>query len=84
VSVHDANYRKLKKELGIPEDEPIFILRAKDRLALPVITRYTNSARQIESAKVRPSDEWFEQMGEVERQFADFASAHPSQMKIPD
>lgn len=49
MSVHDvAFYPEIKRLLGIPEDEPIFIFRAQDTLMVDVVndyrTRYTRRA----------------------------------------
>ena len=84
MSVHDANYKKIKKELGVPEDEPIFILRGKDDLAAAIVARYKNMAAQIEDEDKQPSDEWFSQMESVCRDFNDFRNSHPELMKVPD
>lgn len=84
MSVHDANYKKVKKELGIPEDEPIFVIRGKDDLALHAVVSYANVARQIEDPAVRPDDEWFDHLDEIASHFANFRNANPDRMKVPD
>lgn len=84
MSVHDANYKKIKKECGIPEDEPIFILRAQDKLALPTIQRYVNHANGIEIESEQRSHEWFDGMDEVLREFTTWQQGNKDQLKLPD
>jgi len=84
MGVHDADYKKVKKLLGIPDGEPIFVLRAQDDLALHTVVGYMNVARQIEDLKVRPSDQWFDHMNGVVNEFAAFRTDHPDKMKVPD
>jgi hypothetical protein len=83
MSVHDVNYSKLKKLIGIPDDEPIFILRAKDDLAAATIARYRNMADRIESDK-RPNQEWFENVDGVVSAFGEFRASHPDLVRVPD
>lgn len=84
MGVHDADYSKIKAALGIPEDEPIFVLRAQDKLSVPTISRYKNHALQIEVTDQRPSDEWFEQMDGVLTEFANWQREHRDLVKVPD
>jgi hypothetical protein len=44
MGVQDGNYKQVRKALGIPEDEPVFVIRAQDELAVPIIARYRNMA----------------------------------------
>lgn len=81
MGVHDADaYPKVKEALGIPEDEPIFILRAQDRLSTPVIARYGVMARQIEDGP--PSEEWHEHIAAILREFTLWQ--HDNKTKVPD
>jgi hypothetical protein len=82
MSVHSADYKKIKKLLDVPEDEPIFIIRGQDDLAAAIVTRYANMANGIEDDKVRPSDEWFDQMNGVVSEFLRFRNENTT--KIPD
>jgi len=62
----------------IPHDEPLLILRARDRLAIPILKIY----QQL--AIVDGCNDWF--MGELAKtlkQFEDFAKLHPERMKQP-
>jgi len=82
MSVHDANYTKLKKELGIPTDEPIFVLRAQDKLSMPTLARYRNFAN--ETVGMTEGDPWFENIDEVIRQFTIWQQDNAAQVKLPD
>jgi len=84
MSVHDANYKKIKKELGVPEDEPIFILRGKDDLAAAIVARYKNMAAGIEDPAKMPSEEWFMGMESVCREFNNFRNDNPDLVRVPD
>lgn len=44
MGVKDGKYPQAKKALGIPPDEPIFVIRAQDNLARLIIARYKNAA----------------------------------------
>lgn len=59
----------------IPEDEPIFLLRARDRHAIFALTKYLQAC---EDASQREAV-WFRI-----NQFVDWAQRHPDRMKEPD
>lgn len=87
MGVHDATdteYKKVKKLLGIPEDEPIFVLRAQDDLAVHTLARYRNDAATIEDANKRPNQEWMDQMDGVIQTFGGWRNANPDKIKVPD
>ena len=75
-------YTKAKKLLGIPADEPIFIIRAQDVLSIPAIARYDVLARQL--VENRPAEKWYEQIGEVMADFTAWQDANPSKVSFPD
>lgn len=80
MGVHEGGaYPKVKELLGIPKDEPVFILRAQDKLSMPMLARYENMARQIEDG---PSQEWFMNLGAVMHTFNDWQ--HENKTKVPD
>lgn len=63
----------------IPDDEPVFILRGKDKLAMQVVKVWMDLAREagVNQGKMIRVREHFEAM---ER----FSDEHPDRMKIPD
>jgi len=63
----------------IPDDEPVFILRAKDRAALGTLYNYLENSRITGSGQ--------EQQKVVLKRIADFAtfrSDHQDRVKVPD
>ena len=79
MGVHDGDYKKAKKALDIPVDEPIFVIRAKDNLSLAILARYRNMA---ESAGC--SDEFVNGLDEVEREFSNWRQDNAVLTKKPD
>jgi len=88
MGVHDTDvYPEVKRLLGIPEDEPIFILRGQDKLAAPTVQNYANRARAVEPTRERPqpfTSEWLEDKDRCVDEFTTFATANPDRMKLPD
>ena len=84
MGVHNMkDYTKVRKTLGIPEDEPIFILRAQDMLSIPTIARYDVAAREIAEHE-RPGKEWFESLEAHQAEFAKWQAENLDKVKIPD
>jgi len=66
---------KRNTEVPIPDDEPLFILRAQDRKALPALLAYLMILDNIDhKANVKKSVDDFRQ----------FQFDHPERMKEPD
>ena len=59
----------------IPDDEPIFIFRAKDRLAVRILTAYFSAIENPEHASA---------VAARLEDFKRFAKEHPERMKDPD
>lgn len=72
----DKKYGKVKIE-GIPADEPVFILRAQDKLAFPIISRYANMA---DIAGCKP--EFISAVRQVTIEFGEWAETNKT--KKPD
>lgn len=80
MGVHDKEvYKDVKLLLDIPEDEPIFIIRAQDVVAIPTLMDYSLSA---ESANV--SVAFIGEMHKVVAEFEDWKKRHGDKMKVPD
>ena len=60
---------------SIPDDEPIFIFRAKDRLAVRILTAYFSAIEDPEHARTVA-----DRLEDCKR----FAREHPERMKDPD
>lgn len=80
MGVHDTEkYATIKALLDIPEDEPIFILRAQDYTAVDAIDHYTK-------VNERPGNDasWLDQMRRVKDSFVDWAIKNSDKVKFPD
>jgi hypothetical protein len=62
----------------IPEDEPLFLLRARDNNALFAITAYLNECEEVGC-----NDLHLAGIAKIRQRFMDFAVNHPSRMKQP-
>jgi hypothetical protein len=60
----------------VPEDEPVFVLRARDAAALPTLQDYVKHCIELGT----PSDRFFD-LGGVVAEFVKYARAHPT--KVP-
>lgn len=77
---HIENDQIIKTSNGdvIPEDEPVFLLRARDYLALPMLQHYC-----LLCVKDGCSDYQMRGLRERLLQFEKFAAANPEKMKQP-
>lgn len=69
----------VKKVLGIPVHEPIFILRGQDKGAPSAIDHYADIA-----AAQGATDYFVNQAREVEAEFNAWQDANPDHVKVPD
>lgn len=68
-------------------DEPVFVLRAQDRLSVPTIQRYINLARQVEPTREVPDPfppEFFEGLDSVIEDFTAWQAQYAEHVKLPD
>jgi hypothetical protein len=73
--IQDNRLVKKIGEVPIPDDEPLFILRAQDRKALPALTAYCSILDTLEHrAEVTKSI----------NDFREFQEKNPERMKEPD
>lgn len=71
---------KLIEQRTFPDDEPLFILRAKDQLAYSAIEQY-----QIVCDEDGDVDEGHRAgIDEARKRFVEFRNENPDRMKIPD
>ncbi|MEO6068112.1 MAG: hypothetical protein ABIQ41_09055 [Gemmatimonadales bacterium] len=78
MSVHEK-HDEVKALLGIPQDEPIFILRGQDRAAMETVDDYLLNV-QDEGASV----EFEAGVEKALANFTHFRATHPARMKTPD
>lgn len=84
----DAKYGKIETEKGsIREDEPVFVLRAQDKLAFGAIVAYRERIEiEIQQGEINDADGrvLVEKINEALGDFAHWAEANPIAMKYPD
>jgi hypothetical protein len=76
----DGKYGQVTTERkDIPADEPVIVIRAKDKLAAIVIGMYADLCMVAGL-----SDEHQGAVAATTRRFLDWQEAHPGQVKLPD
>ena len=74
-----GKYGRITTECGdIPEDEPVFLLRARDRQAIYAIAAYSRHCSQRNSPLAHLND-----LARVIGVFADWQEANPERMRVP-
>ena len=73
--IRDGQIVNRESGAPIPDDEPIFVFRAKDRLAVRVLTGYFSAIEDPEHARA---------VATRLEDFKRFAKEHPERMKDPD
>jgi hypothetical protein len=80
--MNDLKFRfalvKVSNNEVVPDDEPIFILRARDVLAVPLLEHYAVLANEDKCTDYHLSG-----IARVIRAFKLFSSSHPERMKQP-
>lgn len=79
VHNHDV-YPEVKRLLEIPEDEPIFILRAQDVATVSTIHAYAMYAKE---AGVE-DDAWLEHVRNDAAEFSKWQADNADRVKLPD
>jgi hypothetical protein len=80
MGVHDPKAEKAaRKAYGIPEDEPIFVLRAQDKLSTRIVARYRNDAATADLPL-----EFMADLDETVNSFANWQTDNADKVKLPD
>jgi len=77
VSVGGNIFKKSNDEI-IPEDEPLFLLRGRDILALNLLHHYKSISISSDC-----NDYHFKKLDETIKEFKAFKNEHPERMKMP-
>lgn len=84
IEHRDGNYQadlaNLETGVEIPDDEPVIIFRAQDRLALAALTEYV---RVVTAASSTVSPMTVESAAHMLDRFTAFQTAHPERVKLP-
>lgn len=86
MGVHDLDrYDEVRSALGIPEGEPLFIIRAQDKLAPETIFNYRRSytQRTLVDGEI-PNQEFRDNLDDVCHEFLAWQHDHPDAVKFPD
>ena len=77
---HIENERLVKTSNNqpIPDDEPVFIIRGRDKLALGIIGYYMGLSETLGSPEQR-----IEQLNQVLVKFQKYTDTHSDKMKVP-
>jgi hypothetical protein len=77
---YDRKYGKVTTEHGeIPDDEPVIVFRARDRLTCPLLSAYYELCRKAGSLQRH-----LEITEANYATFADWQEGHPDQVRTPD
>lgn len=80
MGVHDKEvYPEIKRLLGIPEDEPIFILRSTDKVAPKIV-----ESAGINYSGAGCSREFIDGVYACGDEMREWQQAHPDAVKVPD
>jgi hypothetical protein len=86
MGVHrdSETYNKVKQLLDIPEDEPIFIIRAQDRFSVKTIQSYRKMVRDGSKIGAEKLFSWYEDVGSVISDFINWQRDNRDKVKVPD
>jgi hypothetical protein len=77
TSIHGEIYKKSNEEF-VPDDEPLFLLRARDMLSLNLLHHYKSISISNDC-----NDYHFENLDKTIEEFVKFKKEHPERMKMP-
>lgn len=78
---YDSKYGKIDIP-NISDDEPIFILRAKDKLAFTTLLEYERLAMRRGAGDI--PQQFMDNLEQVIDRFEKWAEENPDKMKLPD
>ena len=81
MGVHESDeiYAEIKDLLGIPQDEPVFILRGQDRAYTQTLKDYQHNAMVVNA-----SEEFLKSLDDCRDEGVEFALQNPERMGTPD
>lgn len=84
MTVHGGDYKLVREALGIPEDEPIFVIRGQDKFSVPLLERYRNFTAAIKNPTNEQDELWLRQLTSKINEFVVFHDENPKRVKLPD
>lgn len=84
--VHEDNdtYYQIKSLLGIPPDEPIFIIRAQDKFSIEAIKSYLSHVLWGARENRDRVDSWSANVASVINDFMQWQHNNEDKVKVPD
>jgi hypothetical protein len=80
MMAHDAKYGRVTTEKkDIPDDEPVFLIRAQDEGAVSAINGYAEVAYSVGA-----SDAFVEWVRTIADEIRDWQEEHRDRVKVPD
>lgn len=70
---------EVKALLGVPHDEPIFVIRAQDKAACATLIDYADNSERVGASK-----QFVDAIDGIADDFEKFAIEHPDRQKVPD
>ena len=88
MGVHQDNsdvYYQIKMILGIPKDEPIFIIRAQDKFSVKIIRYYHDLVRDgVRNIPNKGFSEWLSNVESITNNFLNWQRDNRDKVKVPD
>jgi hypothetical protein len=76
----DGKYGRVSTEHGdIPDDEPVIVVRARDKNSAPLISAYWELCKRGGSPQFH-----LDLVEQTYKRFTDWQEAHPDQVRTPD
>lgn len=67
---------------ALAKNEPVFVIRAQDRLSIAALSAYLNAARLIDESLL--SDEQYDEIESIFNSFREWQNDSDNQIKFPD
>lgn len=80
---YNKNHEQIHELLGVPSDEPIFILRAQDKFSVPTIYRYKDIAHNGTPIGDE-SEKWVAELELFITDFVIWQRNNRDKVKVPD
>lgn len=88
MNTDPETWDKVHELLGIPIDEPIFIIRAKDKFSVKIINMYRTLVKDhlpIGHFEIDPiAKKWLSNLDSIIKEFIHWQKVYPSKVKVPD
>ena len=80
---YKENRLQIHELLGVPSNEPIFIIRAQDKFSIATLSAYKDVAH-VGTIIGEESEEWIEDLGSIRNDFINWQRDNRDKVKVPD